>query len=88
METVTGCADSSHITRRVKLKNRMLKKTTIEGDNHEKNKNGRSFFTKNLFGKFVAAKFPNHRYTYFPGKLKLVLHFGCDKLSDEFTLFV
>ncbi len=85
METV---AESSQIARGVKLKNRMLKKPTIEGDNHEKNKNGRGFFTKTLFGKFVAAKFPNHRYTYFPGKLKFVLHFGCDELGYEFTLFV
>lgn len=88
METVTGCADSSQIAREVKPKNRMLKKPTIERENHEKNKNGRGFFTKTLFGKFVATKFPNHRYTYFPGKLKLVLHFSCDKLSYEFTLFI
>lgn len=60
METVVGRADSSQIARGEKLKNRMLRKPTVERENHEKNKNGRGFFTKTLFGKFVATKFPNH----------------------------
>lgn len=46
METVTDCAESSQIARGVKLKNRMPRKLTTERENHEKNKNGRGFFTK------------------------------------------
>lgn len=88
METVIGCADSSQIACGEKQKNKMLRNPTKENECLQKNKNVREFFTKSLFGKFVATKFPNHRYTYFTGKLKFVLHFRRDELSYEFTLFI
>jgi len=46
METIIGLAESSQTARGEKLKNRMPRKLTMERENHEKNKNGRGFFTK------------------------------------------
>ncbi len=88
METVADRVDSSQIARGEKLKKGILDKPAMEREKHEKNKNDQSFFTKKLFGKFVATKFPNHRYTYFSGELKFVLHFCRDELGYEFTLLI